>query len=242
MLNAPSIPLVKVFESRRLTDKMKVALGYIIARSVWQFYNSDWMNTLWTGENIHFMQEAPQEDDSATLLYACKPYFSAQFVEADSEGLEFSDLDGQIHRYPRVLALGIMLIEIGIGSSLKRPEQSNVNSNWFMAMAFSEKDKPWPAFDYPMYWTAVRNCLDHQIFASAASIPGQTAEEHKNCLEDRRAILYTSVVCPLEGLLTGTGWSHQLARIEPMSPANLAPGLNFSSLTRLSEKNTDSIR
>jgi hypothetical protein len=42
-------------------------------------------------------------------------------VDADFE--EFSNIDSKFHRYPRVLALGIMLVGIGIGSPLTRHEE-----------------------------------------------------------------------------------------------------------------------
>lgn len=76
------------------------------------------MSPAWSSESIHFMQEALPEDE-VSALYACKPYFSAQFVDGASIHGEYSDLDGKIHRYPRVLALGILLIEVGRGRSLR---------------------------------------------------------------------------------------------------------------------------
>jgi hypothetical protein len=117
---APSISLSAVLERYSLTPKMKVALAYILARSVWQFYDSDWMKTKWTSETIEFIRECkPSNDCEPECLYAWKPYFSIKFSEDDSEFPEYSDADGKIHRYPRVLALGIILVEIGLGVQLR---------------------------------------------------------------------------------------------------------------------------
>lgn len=222
--DAPSISLATILESRRLTSKMKVALAYILARSVWQFYNSDWMNTGWTGETIHFMQERGPvaRNSGGATIYASKPYLSVRFGEVDPDFEEFSTLQGKIHRYPRVLALGIMLIEIAIGSCLRSKEksrQSSINADWTMATAISRDDNYWREF-YPMYRTAVVNCLDQKIFASAAFVPGQKEQEYKSGLEDRRAILYKLVVHPLELLLTNTGWLQELGKMEPIDPAD----------------------
>ncbi|KAI9833799.1 MAG: hypothetical protein M1819_003534 [Sarea resinae] len=219
ILDTPSVSLTTALETRHLTAKMKVALAYTLARSVWQYYDSDWMKTKWTGENIHFMQEPVPGLDEDSALYANKPYFCVRFDEAGSEAPESSHTYGIIHRYPRVLALGIMLIEIGLGHPLKIDRQSpqwTINSDWTMASKISDEENPWPNFDYSRYRTAVKACLDRDVFSSADSLPGQSKEEYQNGLEERRIILYRSVVYPLEELLTGTGWSNELTKIGPM--------------------------
>jgi hypothetical protein len=222
--DAPSISLAEVLKSHRLTSKMKVALAYILARSMWQFYNSDWMNAGWTGENIHFMREPEpiSKNEGGSAIYASKPYFCVRFDEADPDFLEFCNLQGKIHRYPRVLALGIILIEIAIGYPLRSNEdsqKSNINADWTRAIYMSEKNENKRKLDYPAYWIAITNCLKQELFASAPYVEGQKPEENRNCLEERRAILYDVIVRPLEMLLTGTGWLKELNRIGPIDPA-----------------------
>jgi hypothetical protein len=41
----PGISLANILELYHLTAKMKLALAYILALSVWQYYDSDWMKT-----------------------------------------------------------------------------------------------------------------------------------------------------------------------------------------------------
>jgi hypothetical protein len=119
-----SVTLTTILESYHLTSKMKGTLAYILARSIWQFYNSAWMNTKWTSDSIYFMRESyPDVDRGKGNLYAWKPYFSPRFGEVDADFEEFSNIDSKFHRYPRVLALGIMLVGIGIGSPLTRHEE-----------------------------------------------------------------------------------------------------------------------
>lgn len=244
MLNAPSISLKIVLETYHLSPKMKVAMAYIIARSIWRFYDSDWMNPVWSRESIHFMQEPLLNGEATTALYACKPYFSVQFMDGASKDGELSDVDGEIHRYPRVLALGILLIEISLGYSFQKncsPQNPNINANWLAARDVSENNKAWSSFDYSTYRTAVQNCLDRGIFDTAAFIQGQTAEQYKRGLEDRRAILYERIVYHLELLVKGTGWSEHLAMIEPMNPRSTQPGEETASSDLMSrdQKNSE---
>jgi hypothetical protein len=244
VLNTPSIPLGTVLETYHLTAKMKVTLAYIIARSIWRFYDSDWMNPAWSRESIHFMQEPLPNDQTTIALYACKPYFSVRFMDVASNDGEFSDLDGKIHRYPRVLALGILLIEIGLGCSFQRvfsSQNPNVNADWLAARDISKNSKAWSSFDYSTYRTAVENCLDRGIFEKAAFTNGQTAEQYKRGLEQRRAILYERVIYHLELLVKGTGWSEHLAMIEPMKPRSIQPGEETASsrLTSRDQKNSE---
>lgn len=51
-------------------------------------------------------------------LFANKPYLCVRFHSKDPESNEFSDLNREIHNYPRVQALGIMLVETAIGFPL----------------------------------------------------------------------------------------------------------------------------
>lgn len=119
--HSPSISLANLLETHRLSNKMKIVLAYILARSVWQFYSSEWMKTRWLTNSIHFMPENGKELGAKhEALFACKPCFAFQFGENDRGFTEY--VSGLVlHRYPRILALGISLIEIGQHSSTAEP-------------------------------------------------------------------------------------------------------------------------
>lgn len=51
-------------------------------------------------------------------LFANKPYLCVPFHSKDPESNEFSDLNREIHNYPGVQALGIIIVEIAIGFPL----------------------------------------------------------------------------------------------------------------------------
>lgn len=204
---------------------MKLALAYILAHSVWQYYDSDWMKTRWTSETIQFMKECRSNNSGEQgKLFAWKPYLSVRFDEEDPESGEFSDVDGEIHRYPRIRALGIMLVEIGIGSPLhgsdqERPAQSlaaKTNEDLLLAMQYSKNEKLWRDCDYPNYLGAVNHCLHPGTFALAPCIRGVGDGEEIESLKQRKNILYDKVVFPLEELLQGTRWMEQLTAIGPL--------------------------
>ncbi len=145
-------PLSTILRNYDLSPRMKVTLAYIIVRSVLRFYGSDWMNTKWTSETIHFMNEAASDvvgQVTAARIFASKPYFAAGFGEADPDFVESSVVDGAIHRYPRVLALGIMLVEIGMGFPIRQPEDgldrqsltAKLNGDWSSAMRYTKSEE-----------------------------------------------------------------------------------------------------
>ncbi|UQC76374.1 uncharacterized protein CLUP02_17887 [Colletotrichum lupini] len=88
---------------------MRPVLAYTIAKAVWLHYDSDWMSVATSSDDIFFMGE---EDDGDTN-YFCKPYLSTDIhTEFQQREPECRQVIGMMHRYPRVLALGIVLVEI----------------------------------------------------------------------------------------------------------------------------------
>ncbi|KAK5442672.1 hypothetical protein LTS15_010879 [Exophiala xenobiotica] len=211
-----SLSLSDTLQVRHMSNKMRVILAYIIARSVWEFYDSDWMSRHWSADDIQFMQEPRCEGDRETLIFINRPYLSVQRGIADTESSELSTNFGQIHRFPRILSLGLMMVEIGAGKPLKElfPEhQNNVNADWLAAREFLSEPKPWDDFDYKRYWDAARSCIFNQflITGPASSVIGQGLTD----IEDRRRMILAEVVRPLEDLLVGTGWIDELLTVEP---------------------------
>jgi hypothetical protein len=50
LLSSSSIPLAKLLDNAKLSKswKRKLLLSYLLAKAVWQFYDSDWMHKEWT--------------------------------------------------------------------------------------------------------------------------------------------------------------------------------------------------
>lgn len=230
----PGISLADILENYHLTARMKLTLAYILAQSVWQYYDSDWMKTTWTSKTIYFMKEGKGNTSSKQGdLYAWKPYLSVRFGDANLESSEYSNIDGEIHHYPRVRALGIMLVEIGVGSPLHssdqerqgQPPAAKINEDLLLATQYSKDEWRWKDCDYPKYLSAVKHCLDLGIFASAPCMSELGGKGDAEGLKQRRNILYDKVIFPLEEVLQGTGWMEQLTTIGPLE----TPIKNFST-------------
>lgn len=202
---------------------MKVILAYIIARSVWEFYDSDWMSKPWSADDIHFLQEQPDEVDSQPVVSVNRPYLAVEWRNSHTSNDDSSAVVGKIHRYSRVLSLGLILIEIGTGkraSDLFQNYQVNVNSDWLSAKEFLSKMTPWEDFDYRSYWDAARSCVNNQVYLSAASRVNSHIVADIEC---RRRMIFDDVVTPLEDLLAGTGWMHDIWTLGPMKPSPAQP-------------------
>lgn len=229
--HAQTMSLATILQAYRLTAKMKAALAYILAQSVWQFYDSDWMSTRWTSETVQFFKEhISLRREGEPKLFASKPYVSVDFGNEDVDASESSSVVGELHRYPRVRSLGIMLVEIGIGLLLPRSEReyatlshtAQINRDWSLATEISNSEDAWQEFDYRKYRTAVSNCLSPAIFVNAPFMPNASEEQLAEGLKKRRKILYDSVISPLEDLLQGTGWKDELDKIGPLTALSKA--------------------
>jgi nucleoside phosphorylase len=216
---------------------MRIVLAYILARSVWQYYNSDWMKSPWTSKSIHFMFE-PHSDPASSErnIYACRPYYAFQFDEPD--GIEeYCHMPSIVHRYPRILALGNILVDIArnlqqvSAAELNQTPESKINSDWSTGMK-ALRDEDWPAFNFSTdsqvaetYRRLVMKCFGEDILR-------RTQGNISNLVEDRRAFLYENVVYPLEKLLIDMQWRDAINSIEPMhTEESITEGLRVSTLS-----------
>lgn len=221
----PSISLAKALEVYRLSVKMKIVLAYMLARSVWRFYDSDWMESRWTSDTIHFVLERSL-NDGETKAYPGKPFFVFQFDDSTNGFMEYCTHDSLLHRYPRVLALGVLLVQIGRGGHIaeninqtqSRTITQSINRDYLMGpTAFSEKS--WPDFGFSpngvlanKYKSVVQKCFDREIFKDPKAPTHTHAEQD---IGERRAMLFEQVVYPLKKLLEDMGWDDREI-LEPM--------------------------
>lgn len=124
LLNSSSVSLSTLLDRGLLGNvQQKTLLFYLLVKAVCEFYYSDWMTKEWSKHSIHFMF---QTDGSSHGAEEAQPYaihISEPFIEADfksplsTEPAEFK-VPTQSHRYPKILALGIMLLEIELGKHI----------------------------------------------------------------------------------------------------------------------------
>ncbi|RYC64980.1 hypothetical protein CHU98_g1180 [Xylaria longipes] len=114
-LDKPSIPLDKVvkLDHGTFTLKKRLVLSFLLAKATWQYYESNWMAREWNKNTVHFMFESRRHESG---IFVDEPFLHTDFL------LKFMAADGSedgqgagakmIHKFPKILALGIMLIEM----------------------------------------------------------------------------------------------------------------------------------
>ncbi|KAF4461645.1 hypothetical protein FALBO_11549 [Fusarium albosuccineum] len=112
--SSPSMPLSTILKNHKLSQKMKSLLSYLLAHPVWQFFNTDWMGKEWTKDSISFMYERRQNADEAGI-YLNEPFISAPFDPDPSA----DDSRFRPHKFPKIKALGILLLEIELGTVIE---------------------------------------------------------------------------------------------------------------------------
>lgn len=212
------IRLSQLVKEAEFTVEHKIKLSYTIARAFWQFYSSDLMKARWTSEDIWFIRldkEVEQSDDIPLRAFVSFP-FGSQFHEAPGE---FYGENQYLHCYPRILYLGIVLLEIGLGQSLsiKRNSAHNLAAHINRARSkarikLRELEKAdWDGFQWKNYYVkAIGNCLESFNFKDTAmrqKIRAQGARSDNTThldspVEERRKSLFRNVVTPLLWLAT----------------------------------------
>ncbi|KAF4452355.1 hypothetical protein F53441_4807 [Fusarium austroafricanum] len=221
------LPLFKTLQEYTLTDKDKVLLAHAVAHSFWRFYGSDLMLQRWTSNNIWFMfenshTEEPHARSTSKDRLALRAYMSLTF---DDKNCLFESLDNPIitHPFPHILALGIILLEIGLGRPFRRMGHLPLASglNWEHGAAnqllgeLERSDWVRPT-QKEVFAKVIANCLDPGIFAivpgpspKATKRPMQKAKTIKTAynnsgeaqIDERRRRLYKHTVEPLARLV-----------------------------------------
>ncbi|KAL8342978.1 hypothetical protein RB598_004371 [Gaeumannomyces tritici] len=199
---SPSLPLAKVLSiSPPLTAKPRLRLCYELAKAVWKFYDSDWMEPAWTKEVVHFMLQRPFTA-GADGIYVDDPMLLVRFAKA-TPGNAYRR-EALSHEFPKLLALGIMMMEVELGVHIEdffEPEwldpSSGVplpNADHLAALKLFQDEERWSNQDtFDALKSAIEMCLK----------PAQW-----RILEDRRVAhrdaVYQKVVAPLQLLWEGT--------------------------------------
>ena len=209
----PSISLSRVLAHEDISTKGRILLSYILAKSVWRYYDSSFMRIEWTTDSIHFMHERrldPRTDSDSAKVDPSSPFFAMPSPELGScVSVEQYQTGDVLHHFPRVLALGVILAEIG----RKTPTTAALDSGSPKAKINDDlnsykrvlKSPGWPALDVRneeiriRLRDAVGVCFDPKVFNVASTGKGQTV------VDARREVIYQRVVFPLEQLCNELG-------------------------------------
>ncbi|KAK6330023.1 hypothetical protein TWF718_003450 [Orbilia javanica] len=188
----------------RMSKADKLRLAYILAKSVWQYYGSEWMRNPWTYDDIQFLEEEKAAGNHQNYVLASySPYLAPNLTTSDefigeyypkSKGLLF-------HRYPGILALAIMLIDI-IGGQLPPEFKANEPFTYQKTRdcyTFASVAKKELGCDV-LYKAVIEKCLDRGLFETenARFEPTKPLQG----LETRQSIIYKEIVSPLKYLLS----------------------------------------
>ncbi|KAF3406266.1 hypothetical protein DPV78_000395 [Talaromyces pinophilus] len=165
------VSLSYILSHCNLNVEHKITLAYAIARSCWQFYDFNLMHARWTSDSIWFMPIDNQNRNQIPL----RAYVSIPFHQQNPSPAESLETGDYTHRYPRILFLGIILLEIGLGKSLgiESFESSNLSLVAYTNKAHSKaqmrlnefKKTSWDDFSYKdVFVEAVEKCLDSRNF------------------------------------------------------------------------------
>ena len=220
----PGIPLNAMLKGYAQSTRERMILAYILARSVWQYYECDWIMSRWRAESIHFIQERLPggEGTEAEYVNLTAPYFALK--DPGETGFltgEYMNDVGLVHKYPWLVALGILLVDTCRKSLGAMAEASDAPSN--IARMNNEhahywqivnRDKNWPFLDLKNqevaleYRKIVECCLNQRTFKDAPSV------------EERRAVILNRIVHPLHCLLVKMEWLDELGSIRELRPRN----------------------
>ncbi|KAF7502928.1 hypothetical protein GJ744_004804 [Endocarpon pusillum] len=151
LLGTSSVSLAQLLDVAKLSRKMKLLLSYFLAKAVWQFYDSEWMQTEWTKETVHFMFERRSKIPKG--IFINEPFLSARFHCQQRRSV---DDEFRSHLFPKILSLGIMFLETELGIKIedyRMPEdrgpdgEPTVNADHFAAMEVFNKSELWEEKD-----------------------------------------------------------------------------------------------
>ena len=177
---------------------MRLLLSTLLARAVWQFYDTQWMPRPWTKDDVFFFFRSDPKS-AATGVYANQPFLFAANANDMTKDATF----GCSHRFPKILSLGILLLEIELDIKIesKRPthhlqSDGSVNSNtdFTTGSLLLSQDNLWYKKEtFTPQKEVIKCCLTGTKFEDCHDIPAI------------REALFEWVVSPLQKLL-GINW------------------------------------
>ncbi|KAM3075288.1 hypothetical protein ACMFMF_005966 [Clarireedia jacksonii] len=243
VVNEPSMSLGKLIYQKKLKndDALRVKLSYLVAKAVWQFYDSHWMSEAWSKDIIHFMKEEDITDQSI-LVYLQRPFITAKIgsgkQDSSSPFVSESETDDKpvsacLHTYPKILSLGIILLEILRGEVIDefrnrqkfRDSEGNLLKDADLVIAgllIKSEKKGKPGKD--KYISNIRELLKEVIdFCIKADV-----EKLGRDSKEVRANLRTHVVAPLYQLYSRSCPEDYVPDPIELSPNSISKGASSS--------------
>ncbi|KAF5674770.1 serine threonine kinase [Fusarium circinatum] len=209
-----AVPLADLLDEpkAKFTEKMKAVLALLLAKATAQFYESDLIGQGFTKDNIQFLFE---ERDRIEGVYVNEPMLLLRFNEDDTNKSE-SQVEimptAMIHKMPKILALGLLLLELETRTSMKSyrddpdlcpPGAININTDYRIAGKLLDPNHPayiLPEMDRSSpFRTILPTCIKPEELARKMcenlSAQKRTNVDVSNAM---RSVIYSEIVVPLE--------------------------------------------
>ena len=210
-----------------LTVKERITLSHTIAQAFWQLYASDLMQAVWTNENIWFMHEHKTDDEGEPVgdlpnELPLDAYVIFNFgdipnaVEESRNSEHWKHPRPLPHKFPHVLALGVLLLEIGLGKPVGKQEIRSLSNRNHVVRVLSTVKKhleelrlaEWNGFTlHQKYFiSAIEYCKDYIELAHSQQPDQRTRVDSRSPsdilsgISKRKDMLYDNVIRPLAWL------------------------------------------
>jgi hypothetical protein len=241
--NEESISLAELLQQHDVVAKKRLLLAYVLSKSFWQYYNSDWMSVRWTPRTVQFFYERrdEDEDDGAGLLDG-SPYIALPAADSTPSLLSAEHLptEAVVHRYPRLLALGMLLLDLGRRnrrgcaekSSQCGPEQETIEERISTDINSIRRalrsNGRWPRLDIQeearqTLRAVLDNCSNPKLFEAEPANGSMGTVDGELTIEERRAVIYRRIVHPLKSLMEKLEWVDVLGNIKRLDNADSGP-------------------
>ncbi|KLO86455.1 Uncharacterized protein LW93_11231 [Fusarium fujikuroi] len=196
----------------KFTEKMKAVLALLLAKATAQFYDSDFIGQGFTKDNIQFLFE---ERDRIQGVYVNEPMLLLRFNEDDTDTSE-NQVDimpmAMIHDMPKILALGLLLLELETRTSMKSyrddpdlcpPGAININTDYKIARKLLDPNHPAYILPEMAPLSPFRTVLP--ICIKPGELAGRMRENlssqkrtNVDVSNEMRSAIYSEIVVPLE--------------------------------------------
>jgi hypothetical protein len=198
------VSLLRAVREDLLSARKKIHIAFTLAKSFWQYYDSELMHATWSLDTIYLL---PQRGDPTTLnLETQAPFLSMEAIRTPARSVSelqprrFKDGEPCMHRHPYILNLCLLLVLLCTETGELPANLPTVNGIYlFCQDKIGVQARNWPSIDTneryrKIYRNIVKECLPQSLCKPIGS-----------SVEERRDMLRDNIVQPLYNVLTGMG-------------------------------------
>lgn len=183
----------------------RLLLSYLLAKAVWRFYDVDWITEDWTKDAVHFMRLDLDEISAKqhTLSLSHLPFILADLQTAKPASATFRprmNIDALTHKMPKILSLGVVLLEIELGRPLEIPA-ADMTPTTFANHVHRKANQILSSTE----WTNRSQVYSPLAEAIEICVKPDTSVLNLEAPEKLREHLYEHVVAPLDQFFSA-GW------------------------------------